>query len=113
MHPVMQNGKEISKQGAKRKVDGSLHRHGENPDGSSFDAYSKVSEDGASITDEITVRGKDSNESKEKFVYHRVMGKTGAGANVSKPPRAPCVALALAVSGANVTRSSVEAMAVS
>ena len=76
----MQNGKEISKQGAKRKVDGSLHRHGENPDGSSFDAYSKVSEDGASITDEITVRGKDSNESKEKFVYHRVMGKTGAGA---------------------------------
>ena len=78
MHPVTQNGKEISKQSAKREADGSLHRHGEEPDGSSFDAYSKTSDDGTTITDEITVKAKDGKEEKQKLVYHRVMGNTGA-----------------------------------
>jgi len=76
MHPVMQNGKEVSKQSAKVEADGSLHRHGEDPDGSSFDAYSKESDN--TITDEITSRTKDGKESKAKTVYRRVMGKTAA-----------------------------------
>jgi hypothetical protein len=71
MHPVMQNGKEVSKQSAKIEGDGSLHRHGEDPDGSSFDAYSKVSDNSTSITDEITTRTKGGKESKEKTVYRR------------------------------------------
>jgi hypothetical protein len=79
LRPVTQNGKEISKQSAKREADGSLHRHGEQPDGSSFDAYSKVSNDGTTITDEITVKPKDGKEVKQKLVYHRRKGKTGAG----------------------------------
>jgi hypothetical protein len=31
MHPVMENGKEIGKQSAKREDDGTLDRHGEDP----------------------------------------------------------------------------------
>ena len=76
MHPVMQNGKEVSKQSAKIEGDGSLHRHGEDPDGSSFDAYSKESDN--AITDEITSRTKDGKESKAKTVYRRVTVKTAA-----------------------------------
>ena len=34
LHPVMQNGKEIAKQSARREDDGVLDRHGEDPDGS-------------------------------------------------------------------------------
>lgn len=36
MQPVMQNGKEIGKQTAKKENDGSLLRHGEELDGSSL-----------------------------------------------------------------------------
>lgn len=75
LHPVMQNGKEISKQSAKRESGGSLHRHGEEPDGSSFDAYSKMSDDGNSITDELYAKDKDGKQLRQKFVYHRVMKK--------------------------------------
>lgn len=74
IHPVMQNGKEIGKQSAKREGDGSLHRHGEDQDVSSFDAYSRVSDDGKTITDEFTGKTKDGKESKQKWVYHRVDG---------------------------------------
>jgi hypothetical protein len=77
MHPVMQNGKELSKQSAKTEGDGSLHRHDEDPNGSSVDAYSKVSDDGNSITDEVTAKAGDGKESNEKWVYHRVMEKNG------------------------------------
>ena len=42
MHLVMQDGKEIGKQSAKRNADGSLTRHGEDSDGSSFTATGKV-----------------------------------------------------------------------
>jgi len=78
LHSVMQDGKEVSKQSAKIEGDGSLHRHGEDPDGSSFDAYSKVSDDGTSITDDITIRTKDGKETKSKTVYRRAAGKTAA-----------------------------------
>lgn len=72
MHPVMSNGKEIGKQSAKRESDGSLTRHGEDPDGSSFDAHDKISDDGNTINEESTTKTKDNQETKEKAVYHRV-----------------------------------------
>jgi hypothetical protein len=78
MHPVMQGGKEVSKQSAKKEADGTLHRHGEDPDGSSFDAYSKVSDDGNSMTDDGTSKAKDGKESKQKWVFHRVGAKGSA-----------------------------------
>ena len=78
MHPVMQNGKEMSKESAKREEDGSLLRHVEDPDGSSSDARSRVSDDGNILTDEMTVKAKDGKELKRKIVYHRVTGKKDA-----------------------------------
>jgi hypothetical protein len=72
MHPVMQDGKEISKQSAKREEDGAILRHGEDPDGSSFDARSRLSEDGNSMNEETTTKDKDGKESKQKAVYLRV-----------------------------------------
>jgi len=72
MHPVMQDGKEISKQSAKREEDGAMLRHGEDPDGSSFDARSRLSEDGNSMNEETTTKDKDGKESKQKAVYVRV-----------------------------------------
>ena len=78
MHPVMQNGKEVSKQSAKREENGSLLRHDEGPDGSSFDARLKVSDDGNTVTDEVTIRAKDGKESKQKVISHRVTGKKDA-----------------------------------
>jgi hypothetical protein len=74
MHPVMQNGKEIAKQSAKREDDGTLLRHGEEPDGSAFDARDKTSDDGNAITEEITEKSKDGKESTNKTVYHRAAG---------------------------------------
>lgn len=71
MHPVMQNGKEVAKQSAKREDDGTLLRHGEDPDGSSFDARDKSSEDGKTIIEETTAKSKDSKESKTKTLYRR------------------------------------------
>lgn len=85
MHPVMQNGKEIGKQSARKEDDGSLLRHGEDPDGSSFDARSKISDDGNTMTEEATEKSKDGKETKAKTVYHRASAtkktsenKTGA-----------------------------------
>ena len=72
MHPVMQDGKEIGKQSAKREEDGAILRHGEDPDGSSFDARSRLSEDGNSMNEETTTKDKDGKESKQKAVYVRV-----------------------------------------
>ena len=72
MHPVMQSGKEIGKQSAKRESDGSLTRHGEEPDGSSFDARGKLSDDGKTISEEFNEKSKDGKESKGKYLYHRV-----------------------------------------
>lgn len=75
MHPVMQNGKEISKQSAKREDDGAMLRHGEDADGSSFDARSRMSEDGNTMHEETSEKDKDGKEWKGKSVYVRVSGK--------------------------------------
>lgn len=78
LRPVMQNGKEISKQSAKREEDGSLLRHDEDPDGSSTNARSRVSDDGNTMTDELTTKAKDGKELKQKITFHRVIGKKAA-----------------------------------
>jgi hypothetical protein len=77
MHPVMQNGKEIGKQSAKREDDGALDRHGEDPDGSAFDARDKLSDDGNTILEEATEKSKDGKETKTKTVYRRDTKKAG------------------------------------
>ena len=78
MHPMMQNGKEVAKQSMKREDDGTLHRHGEDPDGSSFDAYDKSSDDGKTITEEATGKAKDGKESKTKTLYRRASSPSKA-----------------------------------
>jgi hypothetical protein len=78
MHPVMQNGKELGKQSAKKEDDGSLLRHGEFSDGTSFDARSKLSEDGNTMMEDATEKYKDGKETKGKTVYHRVVGVKAA-----------------------------------
>ena len=75
MHPVMQNGKEIGKQSVKREDDGAVHRHGEDPDGSFFDARDKLSDDGNTILEEASEKSKDGKETKTKAVYHRATKK--------------------------------------
>ena len=72
MYPVMQNGKEVGKQSARREDDGVLDRHGEDPDGSVFDARDKLSDDGNTILEEATETLKDGKEIKTKTVYRRV-----------------------------------------
>ena len=71
MHPVMSDGKEIGKQSAKREDGGALDRHGEEPDGTVFDARDKLSDDGNTILEEVTEKSKDGKETKTKTVYHR------------------------------------------
>lgn len=71
MHSVMQGGKEDFKESAKKDGDGALLRHGEEADGSSFDARATLSEDGKTMTDEVTEKSKDGKETKTKWVYHR------------------------------------------
>lgn len=78
MHPVMQNGKEVAQQSAKREADGTLLRHGEDPDGSSFDARDKSSDDGKTITEEATGKAKDGKESKTKTLYRRASSPSKA-----------------------------------
>jgi hypothetical protein len=74
MHPVMQNGKEIGKQSARRENDGTLDRHGEDPEGSSFDARDKLSSDGNTILEDTSEKSKDGKETKTKTMYHRISG---------------------------------------
>lgn len=78
MHPVMQDGKEVAKQSAKREDDGTLLRHGEDPDGSSFDAHDKSSDDGKTIMEEVTAKSKDGKESKAKTLYRRASSSNKA-----------------------------------
>ena len=56
----------------------SLLRHDEDPDESSTDARSKVSDDGNTMTDEMTAKAKDGKELKQKVTYHRVTGRKDA-----------------------------------
>jgi hypothetical protein len=69
MHPTRRNGKPTSDQSA-RKEDGTIVRHGEDGEGS-WEARSKVSDDGNTLTDEITSKSKDGSETKAVDVYHR------------------------------------------
>ena len=76
-HPIeTQDSTPIGTESVKRNADGSLSRHGEIKD-ASFDARSTVSEDGNTITDEITQKSSDGRENKSKRVYRRVPAING------------------------------------
>ena len=45
-----------------------------------MDVRSKVSDDGNTMTDEVTDRSKDGKEAKSKWVWHRIHEKEVAGA---------------------------------
>ncbi len=74
MHPVKANGKDSDDIQSAKMEDNKLHRHGELKNGSSFDAYATLSDDGNTITDEITRKDKDGKEMKSTVTYHRVSG---------------------------------------
>ena len=76
MHPVMHDGKEIGKQSARREDDGALDRHGEDPDGTVFDAHDKLSDYGNSILEQVTEKSKDGKEKKTKTVWQRTRKHT-------------------------------------
>jgi hypothetical protein len=79
MHPIIEDGKAgTDMQSAKREQDGTLVRHNESSDGSSFDARSNISPDGNTITETTTVKSKDGKESKQHYVYKRDSGPTSA-----------------------------------
>jgi hypothetical protein len=72
VHPISaQDSTPIGTESVKREPDGSLVRHGEINE-ASFDARSTMSDDGNTITDEITQKSKDGKENKSKRVYRRV-----------------------------------------
>jgi len=81
MHPTIRNGKADFNQSASKEQDGTMVRRGEDKDGS-WEARSKVSADGKTLTDEITTKSKDGKETKDTDVYQRVPPhhgtKTGA-----------------------------------
>lgn len=72
MHPVTVTSGSKMKESAKKESDGTLVRHGEDSDGSSFDASSSLSEDGNTMTDQVTEKSKDGKETTTKYVYERV-----------------------------------------
>ena len=71
MQPMTNNGKVEGKQSARKEGD-TLVRHGENPDGSSFDARATISGDGNMATEEVSMKSKDGKETKQKTVWHRI-----------------------------------------
>jgi hypothetical protein len=50
-----------------------LIRHGETPDGSTFEARESLSADGNTITGEMIIKSKDGKEEKSHSVWHRVL----------------------------------------
>ena len=68
MHPF--KGEDVKQ--SIRKDGNTLIRHGEIPDGSTFDARDTLSEDGNTVTEEMTMKSKDGKEDKGKTVMHRV-----------------------------------------
>jgi hypothetical protein len=85
MHEVQENGKPgVMRESAKLEKDGALTRHGENNDGSSFTARATLSDDGNTITDEISGKDKAGKETKETTIYRRVKGK-GMAEPATKP----------------------------
>lgn len=77
MHPTTDNGNVTGKSSIRKVRDGFV-RHGESTDGSSFDARATVSNDGNTITVEMTARSKDGKETKQKTVWHRVSAEKSA-----------------------------------
>jgi poly(3-hydroxybutyrate) depolymerase len=71
IHPTIRNGKADFNQRARKEQDGTIVRQGGDKDGS-WEARSKVSADGKTLTDEITSKSKDGKETKEVDVYQRV-----------------------------------------
>jgi hypothetical protein len=72
MHPVTADGKEAGNESLKRDSAGALLRHGEEPDGSSFDGHATLSADGNTIIDVVTSKSKDGKVEKTTWVYRRV-----------------------------------------
>src|SRR5271163_353129 len=86
MHPIIQPGKTAaSQESARKEADGTLVRHGEEPDGSSFDARSTISADGNTITDQIIGKSKDGKESRAKYVYHRASASSPSADKKATP----------------------------
>lgn len=70
MHPI--KGPDGSgKESLKKDPTGVLLRHGEDPDGSSFDSRATMSADGNTITDVGTAKSKDGKVTKLTSVYRR------------------------------------------
>jgi hypothetical protein len=79
MHPIIEPGKSaITQESARREADGTLIRHGEDPNGSSFDARATISADGNTITDQMVGKSKDGKESKAKYVYHKASASSSS-----------------------------------
>lgn len=71
VHAVIDGKGNKEKQSAKR--DGNtLFRTGGLADGTKFEGHGAMSDDGNTLTDEITGKYKDGKDIKEKYVYHRV-----------------------------------------
>ncbi len=84
MHPLkVQSGAEDLwlKESAKIDQDGSLHRHGEFKDGSSFESHIVLSNDGNTLTEVDVSKSKEGKEeTKTTSVLHRVQGVETSGA---------------------------------
>jgi hypothetical protein len=65
-------GEVLLQESLSRDKDGAVLRHGEAPDGSSFDGRATLSADGNTITDVVTSKTKDGKTTKETHVYQRV-----------------------------------------
>lgn len=77
MHPFLADGKAAGLQGVRREKDGTLVRHGQDPnDGSSFDARDYLSADGNTLTDEETAVSKDGKAARQKVVWHRIHSRS-------------------------------------
>ena len=64
-------GEVLLQESLSRDKDGAVLRHGEAPDGSSFDGRATLSADGNTITDVVTSKTKDGKTTKETHVYQR------------------------------------------
>jgi hypothetical protein len=72
MHPAIRKGKPSGQTGVTREQDGTLVQHGEDADGSTFEARMLMSPDGNTMTIEGTSKSNDGKENRDKQVWHRV-----------------------------------------
>lgn len=74
LHPVKDaKGQTIGQESLKLEQDGSLVRRGTDNDGNSFEAHAKLSQDGNTITDAMTMKTKDGKTVPQTWIYHRVL----------------------------------------